>query len=63
VRKAVEPGAFAEDKRDWWVTQAAIECDNLFNDSGLEAFLMTRAPKAYGVIRLSAISRPDGLEA
>lgn len=63
LRKAVEPNAFAEDKRDWWVTQTAIDCNNLFNDPGLEAFLMTRAPKAYGVIRLSAISRPHSLEA
>ena len=62
VRKAVEPNAFAEDKRGWWVTQTSIECNNLFNDPGLEAFLMTRAPKAYGVIRLSAISKSDGLE-
>ncbi len=62
VRKAVEPNAFSEDKRAWWVTQTAIECNNLFDDPGLEAFLITRAPKAYGVIRLSAISTPDSME-
>ena len=60
LRKAVEPGAFEQDKRDWWVTQASIECNNLFNDPALEPFLMVNAPKAYGVIRLSAISKPDG---
>ena len=63
VRKAVEPNAFVADKRNWWETQTAIECNNLFDDPGLEAFLMTRAPKAYGVIRLSAISNPDSMEA
>ena len=62
LRTAVEPGAFEEDKRDWWVTQVSIECNNLFNEPALEAFLMANAPKAYGVIRLSAISKPDGLE-
>ena len=62
VRKAVEPGAFEEDKRDWWVTQVSIECNNLFNEPALESFLMANAPKAYGVIRLSAISTPDGTE-
>lgn len=62
VRTAVEPGAFEEGKRDWWVTQVSIECNNLFNESALEAFLMVNAPKAYGVIRLAAISTPDGLE-
>ena len=60
LRKAVEPGAFAPDRRDWWVTQVAIECNNLFNDPALESFLMANAPKAYGVIRLTAISTPDG---
>lgn len=63
LRTAVEPGAFAEDKRDWWVTQVAIECNNLFNEPALEAFLMANAPKAYGVIRLAAISKSDGVEA
>ena len=60
LRKAVEPGAFPPDRRDWWVTQVAIECNNLFNDPALESFLMANAPKAYGVIRLTAISTPDG---
>ena len=58
LRTAVEPGAFEEDKRDWWVTQISIECNNLFNEPALEAFLMANAPKAYGVIRLAAISKP-----
>jgi hypothetical protein len=30
----------------------------LFDDPALESFLMTHAPKAYGVIRLAAISKP-----
>jgi hypothetical protein len=60
LRKAFEPGAFAPDRRDWWVTQVSIECNNLFNDPALEPFLMANAPKAYGVIRLTAISTPDG---
>lgn len=60
VREAAEPGAFEDDRREWWVMQTSIECHNLFNDSALEPFLMVQAPKAYGVVRLSAISRPDG---
>jgi hypothetical protein len=63
VRSAVEPGAFEEGKRDWWVTQVSIECNNLFNDPALEPFLLANAPKAYGVIRLTAISTPDGVDA
>ena len=62
LRTAVEPGAFDEDKRDWWVTQVSIECNNLFNEPALEAFLMANAPKAYGVIRLAAISTPEGMQ-
>ncbi len=61
LRKVVEPGAFDPDRRDWWVMQTSIECNNLFNESTLEHFLMANAPKAYGVIRLSAISKPDGM--
>jgi hypothetical protein len=60
LRTAVEPGAFEQDRRDWWVAQVSIECNNLFNEPALESFLMTNAPKAYGVIRLAAISKPDG---
>ena len=63
LRTAVEPGAFDEDKRDWWVTQVSIECNNPFNEPALEAFLMANAPKAYGVIRLAAISTPEGIQA
>jgi hypothetical protein len=63
VRRAVEPGAIEEGKRDWWVTQVSIECNNLFNDPALEPFLLANAPKAYGVIRLTAISTPDGVDA
>ena len=63
LRTAVEPGAFEEDKRGWWVTQISIECNNLFNEPALESFLMVNAPKAYGVIRLSAISKPEGMDA
>jgi hypothetical protein len=59
VRRAVEPGAFEPAKRDWWVTQVAMECHNLFNDPALESFLLANAPKAYGVVRLTAISTPD----
>jgi hypothetical protein len=62
VRETAEPGAFDDDKRDWWAMQTSIECHNLFNDSALEPFLMVNAPKAYGVIRLSAISKPDGTQ-
>ena len=62
LRNAIEPGAFEEDKRDWWVTQVSIECNNLFNEPALEAFLMANAPKAYGVVRLTAISKPDGMD-
>ena len=62
LRTAVEPSAFEEDKRGWWVRQVSVECNNLFNEPGLETFLMANAPKAYGVIRLSAISTPDGTE-
>jgi hypothetical protein len=60
LRAEVEPDAFEEDKRGWWVTQVAIECNNLFDEPMLEAFLMVNAPKAYGVIRLTAISQTDG---
>ena len=63
LRTAVEPGAFAEDKREWWVTQVSIECNNLFNEPALEAFLMANAPKAYGVIRLAAISTTEIMHA
>ena len=63
LRTAVEPGAFDEDKREWWVTQVSIECNNLFNEPALEAFLMANAPKAYGVIRLAAISTPEIMQA
>ena len=41
----------------------AIECNNLFNEPALESFFMTNAPKAYGVIRLAAISRTNGMDA
>jgi hypothetical protein len=63
LRTAVEPDAFEEDKRDWWVSQVSIECNNLFDEPALEAFLMANAPKAYGVIRLAAISKSDGVQA
>ena len=63
LRTAVEPGAFEENRRDWWVAQVSIECNNLFNEPALELFLMANAPKAYGVIRLSAISKPEGMDA
>lgn len=63
LRTAVEPGAFDEDKREWWATQVSIECNNLFNEPALEAFLMANAPKAYGVIRLAAISTTESMQA
>ncbi len=63
LRTAVEPGAFDEDKCEWWVTQVSIECNNLFNEPALEAFLMANAPKAYGVIRLAAISTTESMQA
>jgi hypothetical protein len=62
VRKAVGPTAFANDRRSWWLTQTTIECDNLFGDPALEPFFLTYAPKAYGVIRLSAISGNHAIE-
>ena len=62
LRADVEPGAFEEDKRDWWLTQVSIECNNLFDESALESFLVANAPKAYGVIRLSAISKVEGMK-
>ena len=62
LRTAVEPGTFEEDKRDCWVTQVSIECNNLFNEPAQEAFLMANAPKAYEVIRLAAISTPEGMQ-
>lgn len=63
LRTAVQPDAFGEGKGDWWETQVAIECNNLFNDPALEPFLLVHAPKAYGVIRLTAISQPEGVKA
>jgi hypothetical protein len=63
LRAAAEPGAFPSDRRDWWVSQTWIECNNLFDDPALESFLMTHAPKAYGVIRLAAISKPEDMVA
>lgn len=62
VRRTVQPSAFEVDKSDWWKTQVAIECNNLFNDSTLEPFLLANAPKGYGVIRLTAISQPDDIK-
>jgi hypothetical protein len=61
VRTAVGPDGIAPEKRAWWQQQVAIECNNLFNDTDLEPFLMAAAPKAYGVIRLSAVSKLEGL--
>jgi hypothetical protein len=63
LRDTAEPGAFPEDSRDWWVSQTWIECNNLFDDPALESFLMSHAPKAYGVIRLAAISKPEDMVA
>ena len=60
IRETVGPKAFPNEKRAWWEQQLSIECDNLFNDDALEQFLTQHAPKAYGVIRLSAISRGGG---
>ena len=62
LRTAVQPDAFAEGKGDWWEMQVAIECNNLFNDPALEPFLLANAPKGYGVIRLTAISQPEGVK-
>jgi hypothetical protein len=59
LRVAVEPGAFEEAQREWWASQVSIECNNLFDEARLEKFLMANAPKAYGVIRLTAISQTD----
>ena len=55
LRTTVGVDAFPADRRDWWITQVHIECDNLFNDSSLEAFLKQHAPKAYGFVIYSSI--------
>jgi hypothetical protein len=61
LRDGAEPNAFPADGRDWWVSQTWIECNNLFDDPALESFLMIHAPKAYGVVRLAAISKPEDI--
>jgi hypothetical protein len=58
VRDAVGDAAFDDERRDWWREQVWIECNNLFDEAALEPFLMAYAPKAYGVIKLAAITRP-----
>ncbi len=58
IHVAVDLAPLTELLETWQLTQTSIECNNLFNDSTLEHFLLANAPKAYGVIRLAALSKP-----
>ena len=57
LRSATGPAYFQDDDRSWWIEQTWHECNNLFNETALEALLMANAPKAYGVVRLASISK------